>query len=67
MHQGGVLANGVVIQKQGEWRYIEDDIYCYAQCSNCFEELVLDELTFEDVCEYSHYCPNCGAKMGEVK
>lgn len=63
-----LIANGVVIQTQGEWWWMADDIYTYAICSNCFEKQVLDGgTTFEDICEYCHYCPTCGAKMKEVK
>lgn len=55
-----LIANGVVIQKQGEWVYIESypwvEMY---RCSECGYETDDESLT--------DYCPNCGAKMKEVK
>ena len=52
-----LIANGVVIQKQGEWIYQEDDDNYMYRCSNCRHGIVFSKDT----------CPNCGAKMKEVK
>lgn len=61
-----LIANSVVIQKQGEWIPVEDfDGEYHWQCTAC-----KCEWWFEvgDPSENgSHYCPNCGAKMKEVK
>lgn len=55
-----LITKGVVIQKQGEWicteTYRWGDVY---SCSKCGFEM--DEELRTD------YCPNCGAKMKEVK
>lgn len=51
------IANGVVIQKQGEW-IPQDDSRTTFQCSNC---------KAENNEGYETYCPKCGAKMKEVK
>ena len=51
------IANGVVIQEQGEW-IRQDETYTRFQCSRCLSE---------NHHGYGNYCPNCGAKMKEVK
>ena len=48
------IANGVVIQKQGEW---EDDD-CLWECNQCHAWFLAD---YGDA--NMNYCPNCGAKM----
>ena len=63
-----LLANGVIVQKQGEWKKIKEplgwqDVDC-VECSVCHETWILDEDFDFDFCkEVWHYCPNCGAKM----
>ena len=52
-----LIANGVVIQKQGEWIYQEDDDNYMYRCSNCRHGIIFRKDT----------CPSCGAKMKEVK
>jgi hypothetical protein len=53
---------------EGEWKQTEEpmgwhDIDC-VECSACGESWVLDDnLDFDLIVEYWHYCPNCGAKM----
>ena len=50
-----LIANGVTVQKQGEWVY---DHWCEFRCSVCGE--------FSNSKPYrgkENYCPNCGAKM----
>ena len=65
-----LLANGVIVQKQGEWKKTEEplgwqDIDC-VECSACHETWILDEdFDFEFCKEVWHYCPNCGAKLKE--
>lgn len=48
-----LIANGVVVQKQGEWLIGSDGYYPY--CSECKEEPKGGNMTT--------YCPSCGAKM----
>jgi membrane protease subunit (stomatin/prohibitin family) len=50
-----LIANGVVIQKQGEW--VKPTQYSQEICINCG----LTPKTFFS--NLPPYCPNCGAKM----
>lgn len=50
-----LIANGVVIRKQGEW-IRQDETYTRFQCSRCLSE---------NHHGYGNYCPNCGAFMGK--
>jgi hypothetical protein len=65
-----LLANGVIVQKQGEWKKTEEplgwqDVDC-VECSVCHETWILDEdFDFEFCKEMWKYCPNCGVKMKE--
>ena len=65
-----LLANGVIVQKQGEWKKTKEplgwqDIDC-VECSVCHETWILDEDFDFDFCkEVWHYCPKCGAKLKE--
>ena len=52
-----LIAHGVDIRKQGEW-IRQDETYTRFQCSRCLSE---------NHHGYGNYCPNCGAKMKEVK
>ena len=54
-----LIANGVVIQEEAEW--ILTDGW---RCSRC---LSLCPFTCDEQEDLSNYCPNCGAKMNEVK
>lgn len=57
-----LIANGVVIQKQGEWEESVSYDVGFWVCSVCnftSEATVAPKLY--------KYCPNCGAKMKEVK
>ena len=54
-----LIAKGVVVQEQGEW--ILTDGW---RCSRC---LSLCPFTCDEQEDLSNYCPNCGAKMKEVK
>lgn len=53
---------------EGEWKQTEEpmgwhDVDC-VECSVCGESWVMnDNLDFDLIVEYWHYCPNCGAKM----
>ena len=55
-------------QSEGEWEKTTEpmgwhDVDCVA-CSVCGESWVLNEnLDFDLIYDYWHYCPNCGAKM----
>ena len=55
-----LLANGVIVQKQGEWIYKEIFGIEFPECSVCGTQ-------FEDAnCEDYPYCPECGAKLKEL-
>ena len=62
-----LLANNVVIQKQGQWRWGENSMKQYgAWCTECECGWVCNEGDFDRVqgLVISHkYCPECGAKM----
>lgn len=61
-----LIANNVVIQKQGEWIPIEDfDGEYHWQCTACKCEWWFEAGGPSE--NGSHYCPNCGAKLKEVK
>ena len=53
------------LKKQRTGRWIETDDYDAWRCSECDEYFCLYEGTPQDNKYY--YCPNCGAKMEEVK
>ena len=56
-----LIANGVVVQKQGEWEYeFNLDGSNFYRCSVCERQEVL--LEKEDIYEFCPYC-HCGAKM----
>ena len=55
-----LIANGVVIQKQSEW--VCTDIFPWGDVYRCLE-CGCDV----DVTQLTNYCPDCGAKMKEVK
>lgn len=47
-------------RKTGEWIEIPDGIFASTyKCSKCGASPVLDEYEWA----FSHYCPNCGARM----
>lgn len=53
-------------QKTGRWiEHIDERGDTYYECSSCKEEFTLIEGTPAD--NLYNYCPNCGAKMEEVK
>ena len=55
-----LIANGVIVQKQGEWIYKEFFGIEFPECSVCGIQL-------EDAnCEDYSYCPECGAKLKEL-
>jgi hypothetical protein len=55
-------------QSKGKWRLTAEplgwhDVPCI-ECSVCGDSWVLDgDFDFEDVLDYWHYCPNCGAQI----
>lgn len=58
-----LIANGVVIQKQGEW---DDNIIGF--CNVCMEcGAIVERGCIKNQSGKLHYCPNCGVKMKEVK
>jgi hypothetical protein len=63
-----LLANGVIVQKQGEWETTQEplgwnDVEC-VECSACHESWICDEENdFEFYKEFWKYCPSCGARM----
>lgn len=65
-----LLANGVIVQKQGELIKTEEplgwrDVEC-VECSVCHESWIIDEDSdFEDYAQFWNYCPECGAKLKE--
>lgn len=63
-----LIANGVVVQKEAEWKLVEYAFDDYAKCTHCNEEYCLSAgWSFADWQKYMHHCPNCGAKIKEVK
>lgn len=65
-----LIANGVVIQKQGKWAIDKEDIKWgnslkRRYCSKCGERPYFDKEEYEFV--LTKHCPNCGAKMRGVK
>ncbi len=67
-----LLANGVKIEKQGEWKQTKEplgwqEVDC-VECSVCGESWIVDEeLSFEEQIFGWNYCMNCGAKMRECE
>lgn len=57
-----LIANGVIIQKQGEWEESTNYDVGFWVCSVCN---FTSEATAAS--KLYKYCPNCGAKMKEVK
>ena len=57
-----LIANGVVIQKQGEWEESTNYDVGFWVCSVCN---FTSEATAAS--KLYKYCPSCGAKMKEVK
>lgn len=55
-----LIANGVVIRKQGEW--ICTDIFPWGKVYRCLE-CGCDV----DVTQLTNYCPDCGVKMKGVQ
>ena len=55
-----LIANGAVIQKEAEWVKVG---YKW-MCSNCKSKINIDGTPTEN---NLFYCPDCGAKMKEVK
>lgn len=61
-----LIANGVIIQKQGEWIPVEDfDGEYHWQCTACKCEWWFE--AGEPSENGVHYCPNCGAFITDIK
>ncbi len=54
-----LLANGVIVQKQGEWKVHQNDGYWHYDCPFCDDGYATKG---EDETP-PNYCQNCGAKM----
>lgn len=52
-----LIANGVVVQKQGEWSHCAGG---RSICNHCGEYPLYDYFGRQ---KFSNYCPHCGAKM----
>lgn len=61
-----LIANGVVMQKQGEWEDKPTGRYRQMQtwCSSCGQHSGIGGIEKN---RHKPFCPNCGAKMKEVK
>jgi rubrerythrin len=59
-----LLANGVIVQANGEWEDIYKGKYanCLYKCSVCGEPAYGNG----KVWFFSKFCPSCGAKMGAL-
>ena len=49
-------------RKTGKWRHYENNLTC-SECGDVFYDDIMDYCGDE----VPHYCPNCGAKMEEIK
>lgn len=52
-----LIANNVVVQKQGEWVGVERKPHMIYECSLCKEKWGYGAML------HMNYCPNCGTKM----
>lgn len=63
-----LLANGVIVQSEGEWLLEECQVGLfgtdqYFVCSACKNEFFAEGLDYDDFAVTTKFCPNCGAKM----
>lgn len=61
-----------IVQKEGYWIYLDNDELRYDsyRCSSCNRSITVDAERKDDIgfiIEDMKYCPNCGARMIEVK
>jgi hypothetical protein len=54
-----LIANGVTVQKEGVWIGKPVAGYCDVRCSLCRAVFTANSGKW-------NYCPNCGAKMGDL-
>lgn len=58
-HTAMMMAISALSENKGEW-HCSDDIYEFAVCSLCKEDI---GEPFKYAKEHFNYCPNCGADM----
>ena len=59
-----VPAADVAEVMHGKWIRMEDDVVYWYACSECKKRIPKNQFGFD---YYADYCPNCGAKMGDVE
>ncbi len=60
-----LIANGVTVQKHGEWVVLDECSNAGAYCSVCHKKVYKE--CYGNCKMKSTYCPNCGAKMEVCK
>lgn len=60
------IEGDLVEQKHGHWNYT-DGFPHWVYCSICYKRLVPNKEWIADYNIPTNYCPNCGAKMDELK
>lgn len=59
-----IPAADVIERKRGEWIRVTEELGESWMCSECMEEFIPHD-GMEEFASYAHFCPNCGAQMGD--
>ena len=59
-----INAADVVERKRGDWIRVTEELGESWMCSECMEEFIPHD-GMEEFASYAHFCPNCGAQMGD--